>query len=278
MSVCEPTTYRLGEWDCTGVTDGEMPLPVRNFYHNADEAELRAALAIQGIAGESVPTPFNPLLLRRGDEVVLIDAGFGAWASTPTGRLAESLAAVGVAPDDVTVLLLTHGHADHAGGAVTESGALAFPNARVLLSRAEVEFWKSAEAEALAGRRAGPARRVAAALEDVSEDIRPGDEPVPGVQILAAPGHTPHSTAVRIVSEGLSLIYVADAVAQPLHLVRPDWNLEPDLNPEDAAHTRQMLIDAAVRDGSLMYCYHFALPGLGWVDRAETGYRWRPAC
>ena len=99
---------------------------------------MAEALAPHGHLSLSV----QPLLVETGDQRILLDTGIGTLGPAP-GTMLAALAAAGIAPEDIDVVLLTHFHIDHYGGALDPSGALAFPNARYLINGVEHEYWSS---------------------------------------------------------------------------------------------------------------------------------------
>jgi glyoxylase-like metal-dependent hydrolase (beta-lactamase superfamily II) len=85
-------------------------------------------------------------LLRAHGRTVLVDTGVGgptspamSWYPAP-GQLMGSLAESGTAPGDIEVVVLTHVHDDHIGGTVTAQGEPAFPNARYVVNRIDLEW------------------------------------------------------------------------------------------------------------------------------------------
>jgi len=92
---------------------------------------LAQALSFWYLPTEQLLMDYNVLLLRMGNEVVLIDTGFGAAA----------LKAAGIAPQEITAIVLNHAHRDHIGNLSDGQGGLAYPRARVLASRVEADFW-----------------------------------------------------------------------------------------------------------------------------------------
>ncbi len=92
-----------------------------------------------------------------------------------------------------------------------------------------------------------------------------------------APGHTPGHLILTITSEGEQLVHLADLVLHPLLMERPDWTCGFDLDPETAAESRAAIL--AQMQGPDMPCLGYHLPpspGLGTVQRKETGWGWQP--
>jgi glyoxylase-like metal-dependent hydrolase (beta-lactamase superfamily II) len=247
--------FRVGELDCWSVSDGTHAFPAANFFENAPPEELDAALSRHGVRDGQVAAPFCCLVAGR----VLIDAGFGD-IGPKTGQAPARLRGAGI---EIETILLSHGHADHA------AGALAFPDARLLISRAEFDFWFSPASE-IAGARGVLARRTLAALRERFEFFDAGDEVLPGLRAIPAPGHTPHNLAIEIRSNGEAALYVADAIAHPIHLERPEWYPNADLDPVTAVATRRALLARAAAENMLVCAYHMPFPGVGRI-----GWSWR---
>jgi glyoxylase-like metal-dependent hydrolase (beta-lactamase superfamily II) len=262
--------FRIGELDCWSVSDGTYSFPATNFFANADAAELESALLRHGITDGRVVAPFCCFVVRTAGRTVLIDTGFGAGAGPATGQLPANLGAAGFSCRDVDVVVLPHGHADHAGGTLDPAGRLVFPNARHLINRAELDFWFSPES-AIAGARGELARKKLEILRGHVEFYGPGDEFLPGLRAIPAPGHTPHNLAIEIRSGGQTALYVADAIAHPIHVERPDWYPNADLDPAGAVATRRQILKRAADENLIVCAYHMPFPGVCFPCP-----RWRP--
>jgi glyoxylase-like metal-dependent hydrolase (beta-lactamase superfamily II) len=102
-------------------------------------------------------------------------------------------------------------------------------------------------------------------------------EIVPGVQAIRAPGHTPGHMALLISSSNAQFLHMSDAVLHPLHMENPGWRSVFDLNPADAANTRQGLLDRAAAEKLDVLAYHFPFPGMGRVKSQGHAWKWEAA-
>ncbi len=190
-----------------------------------------------------IPLAMRCLLVETPAVRVLVDTGAGGkWteefrasygidnAGTPT-RLEDSLAALGRRAADIDIVLLTHLHFDHAGGATRREGAElvpSFPNARHVVRRGE---WETAHS----GDRRVAASYMADELEPLEahgllELVDGETEVVPGVRLVDMPGHTRNHQGVLVEAGPETVCYPADLVPTAAH-VRPGWIMAYDVEP-----------------------------------------------
>jgi len=157
----------------------------------------------------------------------------------------QSLLALGVRPEDVTDVALTHLHFDHVGWASDGERPL-FPNATYRCHRADWDFFLGTDpyddslgVQLMGGQRA---IEVLPAVADRVETWGDGDETVlPGIDVRDAPGHTPGSTILTVSSGAERALLLGDVVHCPVELLENDWDAIGDVDPALAARTRAAL-------------------------------------
>ncbi|WP_179221984.1 MBL fold metallo-hydrolase [Inquilinus limosus] len=273
--------YRFGDVEIVVISDGPMHLgPPGDNYPLAPRQQLQEIVARDGNASGEFVVQQNCLVARMPGQCLLVDAGVGPnpFFGPTTGRLRRNLNAAGIAPEDVTHVLLTHAHLDHAGGLITVEGEAAFPNARILVTQTDFEFWTREESVPPGGLLAQVVRGVAAALLPLRERIEfiAGDIPVPGVRVVASPGHTLGHVSFLISAGRETILTLGDVAHHPLSLEYPDWQFAGDADGALAVSTRRRLFDMAATERFLVHSYHFPRPGLGFLERTMGNYAFVP--
>lgn len=265
---------RIGEAEVTAISDGWFDLAL-DLFPAADPVAVKAFQEAAFLPGGPLRTSLNTYAVNTGGKLVLIDAGAGGIFGPTAGQLPRHLAAAGIDPAKVDLLVLTHMHPDHIGGVATADGKPLFPNAELVVHQAEWDYWHSDEAKAAVPDEVKPwfdGIRQAASLFATVRRIGDGAEVVPGLTAEALPGHTPGHTGYRLVSSGESLLVWGDVVHAPvLQFARPDWGIVFDVDRELAKKTRTDLLAKVAEERTLVAGMHLDFPGLGHVARGGEG-------
>jgi glyoxylase-like metal-dependent hydrolase (beta-lactamase superfamily II) len=253
-----PSSRELGDLTVIALQDAEGP------HFDTRKQAFPSATAVQWAAADGFDPGarttdgrwwlwFRSFAIRYGDgPVTLVDAGVGpagapaaSWAPVP-GQLPAELAAAGIAADDVTAIVLTHLHTDHLGWALP--GTTPFPQARVVVQRADVEAFAEARAQDLL---AEPDR-----LDVIEGDTELG----PGVRAIATPGHTPGHQSVLVESGDASILITGDLLVHAIQLLYPELAYRHDMDADQARVSRQKTLHAATTGGSLLAVSHLGKP------------------
>ena len=134
----------LGDQEVWVLPDTFFVQEANLFALEATEQEITEFLSNNGFASNQLRLSACPVLLKRGGDLILIDAGIGSQIPDSPGSLAQKLVAIGVRPEEISAVLITHLHVDHIGGAFDpETGRSLFPNAIFYITEPEINFWKN---------------------------------------------------------------------------------------------------------------------------------------
>lgn len=280
-----PSFYRhkVGDFELTQFTDGGRTFPMPDgFVRNIPKEQALAAAEAAYMPKGQVRVPFNPTLVNTGSKLVLIDTGFPPGAGPTIGLLQGNMAAAGIDPKSIDIVILSHLHPDHINGVKNADGSLAFPNAEIKAPEPDWAFWMSDEnmGKAANDMMKGYFANTRKVLSDIAGKVTRyqwGKEVAPGITAIEASGHTPGHTAFAVASGSGRMLVQSDVTNIPeLFLRNPDWHVAFDIDPVKAVATRRKFYDMASAEKALIAGFHFSFPSLGHVEKDGANYRLVP--
>lgn len=247
-------TYKLGAFDVCLLSEGQGAGNSSIFVGATPEM-------IQKCLPEGAyPNSCNAFLVRMPGKNVLVDAGFGR-------NLFDNLKSLGIAPEQIDAVLITHVHGDHLGGMLIDDKA-AFPKAELYISGAEYDYGMS---------NAG-ARKVFEAYQSRVRVFHPKEidaQPEPlfeGIRAVASFGHTPGHTLYMVESGGEKLLIWGDLThAMAIQMPYPQVAMTYDTNTEMAIAARKKVLEYVVANRIAVAGMHTAFPGMGRLTKADGG-------
>lgn len=274
---------KLGDMEVIALNDGVARRPLAaEFVKNAPLAEVQALLQSQGLPTEYIDIPYTAFLIVAGGRRILMDTGFADNGGPTTGRLLANLSAAGFKPEDIDTVLVSHYHGDHINGLRNKAGQLVFPKAKIMVPAPEHAFWMdearmAAAPDAMKGAFQNVRRVFGGLGAEQLQRFEPGQEVAPGIQSVAAFGHTPGHTLFVTQSKGEKFAYVADLTNIPQLFARnPDWAVQFDMNADAAREVRRRVFDMIVADKMMAGGFHFPFPAFGRIDKLGGGFDFKP--
>jgi glyoxylase-like metal-dependent hydrolase (beta-lactamase superfamily II) len=257
LTVCTDGTYKLDG----GAMFGVVPKPLWEKRTPADD-QNRIMLGL------------NTVVVRTGKQIVLIETGIGNKQSEKMREihcnqelLPQSLAAAGIRPEDVDIVINTHLHFDHCGwnttlhadGSVTPT----FPKARYFAHRGEVEHGHlQLDRDRISYLSPNYDPLIASGQMTLLDTagIRANPEICPGISVELFPGHTAQMMAVHIESKPCGsavqhACYISDLIPTSAHL-DPTWVMGYDLNPLETIAQRERFYQRAIPENWLVLFTH----------------------
>ena len=276
-----PGRHALGDYELITLSDGFIGLDGGAMFGVVPRPLWEKQLPPDD--ANRIPLSMRPLVVRTGDQTMLIDAGCGDKMDAKSAHiykldrryhLDHSLAEAGLTVEDIDIVLASHLHFDHVGGftALDRGGAIVprFPNAKYIAHRAE---WEDAT-HPHERNRASYLQENFVPLRDagVLTLVDDGAEILPGVRYRRSGGHTPNHQVVTIESKGRTAVFTADMYPTAVHIPDP-WVMGYDLYPMDTLAFKRAFAREAVERNYLLFFEHDPSMVAGYL-REKDGKRY----
>lgn len=271
----KPVRYTVGAIEIAVISDGYIKLDAGAVMGLIPRVMWEPVIGKENIDAEyRMKLGLNCMVARIGDEVLLVDTGIGNKLTGAVrerafpgdyGHLLDGLAAIGLRPEDITVVANTHLHVDHCGWNTIrdENGDLkpTFPNAKYFVQSGEYEAAMHPNDRTRGTYFAENFAPLAASGQ--LELVNRGTQIMPGVKFWPTPGHTADHASIALTSGGETAIYTGDLVHHAVQVERPAWIAAFDILPLLSLESKKALAERAIRENALLICVHNPFPGVG---------------
>lgn len=283
-------TFNIGSICCHLLNDGLHPVDGGGFFGVVPR--LLWSRVIQPNADNLIPSDTRSLLIESDAGLILVDTGNGDKLGSKerqrlgfvgrTDRLVGELRKVGYRPEEVDIVILTHLHGDHAGGATrwetpdhSPGRAVAtFPNARYIAQRIDLAEASFPNERTLATYHAENWQPL---LSSGQLQVVDGPQRIDAnVRTDIAPGHTAALQMVWVEQGGESLLFLGDACSWAAHLNRLAWTPAFDLFPMTSIETKRRITQEAFERNTLLVFQHDAQVVTGRLVVGGRGVEVRP--
>ena len=254
--------YKLGAVEFIAVKDNDTNLG-KAILLNPDAPVVKSVM----FDGQN-PSSINTFVVKTKDKNVLIDAGIGTG-----GELLANLLSVGISPDDIDIVIITHMHGDHVGGLLVAGGQRNFRFAQIYIAEPELNYWLTAIQE----------KNLAKLIQAVyGEDLKTFEfnaNITPEIKALDAVGHTPGHTVYEISSGNDKILVIGDMVHNiKVQAADPSMAVVFDIDPKQAVKTRARIFKEAAKNKTKIAGMHIPFPGVGYLSESGAGkYNFDPS-
>jgi len=260
-------SYRVGQFEVFMLVESERDGNT-GILVGADEATLTRYIPADGFKHTA-----NAFLIKASGQNILIDTGTGAG-----GVIIEKIISLGVQPENISAVLITHLHGDHFGS-LQRDGAAVFPNAKIYLSAKEREHFTVTNPNQGAVNALAPYQSKIVTFEPATLSARRKTQILPGITPIAAYGHTPGHTVYLLENGRASLLIIGDLLHVALvqfHV--PSISATFDIDPVAAAVTRQLVLAFAAKNKIPVGGMHIVYPGIGTLEayNRDNSFNFRP--
>jgi glyoxylase-like metal-dependent hydrolase (beta-lactamase superfamily II) len=267
----------LGSFELTAFSDGTYPLDGGAFFGVVPK--VMWSRKMEADDRNYVTAGLNSLLIRTGDQTVLVETGMGNKLSErmvkfygQPAKLIDNLSEGGVAPEDIDIVINSHLHFDHCGWNTVRdaNGKIvpAFPRAKYYAPEGEWQYSRK------------PSDRDAISYIPDNYDplvtsgqmrlLKGGEEIVPGISVETFPGHTAHMQAIIVESQGKTACYISDLMPTSAH-IDLTWGMSFDLYPLDTIESKKRYYAKAIPEKWLTVFTHDPKTPWAYIEKDALG-------
>jgi glyoxylase-like metal-dependent hydrolase (beta-lactamase superfamily II) len=265
----------LGNFELIAVSDGIYHLDGGAFFGVVPKVLWQRK--VKADDKNRVPAGLDSVVVRTGDQTVLIETGIGnklpermANVYGMPAQLLDNLAAAGISPEDIDVVINSHLHFDHCGwNTVRRDGKIAptFPKAKYYVQEGEWRHAHEQQRDAISYL----AENYDPLVESGQMTLLRGDQQVvPGISVEVFPGHTRDMQAIIVKSGGHTACYISDLIPTSAHL-ELNWVMAFDLYPLETVESRSRYYARALPEKWLTMFTHDPNIPWGYVERERIG-------
>jgi glyoxylase-like metal-dependent hydrolase (beta-lactamase superfamily II) len=258
-------TLKVGQYEIYILVESERDGNT-GILVGADEEVLKRYIPAEGFKHTA-----NAVLIKAPKQNILIDTGTGAG-----GIIIEKIKKLGVQPENVDAVLITHLHGDHFGS-LQKDGVAVFTKAKVYLSAKELEYFTKTNVNQGAAAALAPYGSKVTTFEpgELGKRLR---AILPGISPIAAYGHTPGHTIFLIENGKDKLLIVGDLLHIALvQFPVPEISATYDMDQKAAAVVRRQVLDYAAKNKIAIAGMHIVYPGTGSVSVEGSGFKFSPS-
>ncbi|MGC2260001.1 MAG: MBL fold metallo-hydrolase [Candidatus Sulfotelmatobacter sp.] len=267
----------LGNFELSVFSDGTYPLDGGAFFGVIPKVMWSRKVAAD--ERNYVLAGLNSLLIRTGKKNVLVETGMGNKLSErmikfygQPAKLLTNLAAAGIAPEDIDIVINTHLHFDHCGWNTVRNkdGKIVptFPRAKYYAPEGEWQYARK------------PSERDSISYIPDNYDplvesgqmtlLKGGEEIVPGITVKQFPGHTAHMQAVIVESGNRTACYISDLIPTTAH-IDITWGMAFDLYPLQTIESKKQYYAKSTPEKWLTVFTHDPKTPWAYVEQDEAG-------
>jgi glyoxylase-like metal-dependent hydrolase (beta-lactamase superfamily II) len=266
----------LGDFELTAVSDGTYYLDGGALFGVVP----KTLWAKKVVADDKnlVPCGLNSVVVRTGDQTILIETGLGnklpekmAKIFNQPAQLVDNLVAAGISPDDIDIVINSHLHFDHCGWNTIRQGDKIVPTFPKAKYYAQAGEWRHAREQHERDAVSYMTDNYDPLVESGQMQLIEGNREIaPGVSLELFPGHTNAMQAIVLRSGGQTACYISDLIPMRAH-IDPTWVMAFDLSPIQTIDSRKRYYTRAIPEKWLTLFTHDHEVPWAYIDHDEKG-------